>query len=434
MVIESTLDDLRIRNDRDKFNLAKDKLSLAKVDHPESGETFYLGLVHHPLSGTHFSQVLNTVAPYRSNVQAIIFDFNQAKLAHRKALEGDKSGSYLDRVHREDPDVRAAYIEFFDNHLSRWKRALRNRQFDPLFDTLESLRFTYSIDVLIDQFAAQRRLEVAEGLAGQSEPGAFNLMSIVLGTKPKDFVDYLRTKPDFSRGLREPMDLDDEGVLDRFNRLGNWDNRLYNFIYGYVQELSEEELRQLALKHIVDSRHTVLVDLGRKQAMIPSSRPTELSFIDRERVWVRDSGCGVLLRSSMDERGNFDWRVLDYELVEATGYYVLPLWAWGKNNQGERRFLTQPEALKALTRAGLGRYHYLADVMVGRVVSTAFMLQLTFDWEGRISLTTSKDKKTRKNNISGAQVGSWVSMSDHANQLLKFHYYRELEEVADKAT
>lgn len=433
MVIESTLDDLRIRNYRDKFNLAKDKLSLAKVDHPESGETFYLGLVHHPLSGTHFSQVLNTVAPYRSNVPAIIADFKEAKLAHRKALQGDRSGSYLDRVHREDPDVGTAYIEFFDNHLNRWKRALRNRQFNPLFDTLECIRFTYSTDGLVDQFAAQWRLESAEGLAGHRETKTYDLASVLLGTKSKDFANYLRGKPDFFKGVRKPIDLNDERVLGRFKRLRNR-NESYNFVYGYVQQLSEEELRQLALKHIVDSMHTMLVDLGREEAVSPDGRPTEFSFVDRETVWVRDSGEGVLLRSRMDERGNFDWRVLDYELTEAAGHYVLPLWAWGKNSQRERRFLTQPEAIKALTRAGLGKYHYLADVMAGRVVGTSFMLHLTSEWEGRIPLTTRKGEKTRKNTISGTQVGSWVSMSDHANQLLKFHYYRELEEVADRAS
>lgn len=104
---------------KEKFNLGSEPFTLTRLHDPVKDEFVYLGLLHHPLSGLHFAQILTAVSPFDQGLSGILADFAMIRTAHRKAVTG-REGAYLDAVHRNDPDMGHIFQEFYSQHFDRW--------------------------------------------------------------------------------------------------------------------------------------------------------------------------------------------------------------------------------------------------------------------------------------------------------------------------
>jgi hypothetical protein len=433
MAVETTLRDLYIRDARDSLNLSRQPFLLSSTVNPNTQETIYLGLLPHLLAGTHFTDVLNLVTPNKSNVDAIVGDFNEAKRSHRKVVGQAENGTYLDTIHRGSDRIGPTFIDFYHNHMNRWKRALVNTEYDDLFNTRHNLIFTYNNPAFLDQLIDQWRFFYS-GDSNAKFMWDSDISSNLEGYREPHFLAFLRSHSDFQKGYRgNVQEFDDPRTQRRFDHIhSRRDLDRRNFYYEFSELLSQEELRKLMaykLTERVFGVNSTLVDLHNQEIVAGSEASVDFTFESHSLIRLRADSSEILVRATLETKSGFKNEILEYDLAKPKGHVIYPLVAWG-NKEGQRRFLSQAEALPYLTQVGLGGYHYQADVVAGRLLMALYWPSVTRRWPTEIALQKPDGTPTKKQEIGGAQAGVWLSLPEHASQILAVPSFQTMENAA----
>lgn len=300
-----------------------------------------------------------------------------------------------------------------------------------MYGSIASLIFTYDIHALIDQCAVQWRELNKKCLQSKGElsQDQWSMKHAATTLRRSEFIQFIRNDKQFFQGLRQGSALSDNQIMYRFER----SDRYYRCAFEFIDSLSDDALHAL-VKDDLTCRGRVFVDTRNQKIITSPNNDLQAVIIDKQNVQVTDQrGSNIIIQSHMDAYGQFDWKILEHNLADHEGCYLMPLFAWARNSQNERRYITQKEAQKALLQVGLGEYRKHVDVVVGRVIATQYDDILTDAWDTKIALKRADGIYTKKQKISGAQVGVWVSLPEHVRVVMNYYdYFKRIEDQIDQ--
>lgn len=401
---------------------------------PRSGDVVYLASFHHPFSGFHFSQLLNAVAHFKSGPDGlkggILNDFDMPPPGFSTIIQDYPR---LRRIHEEDPEVGISYKKFVKERLEPWTANLRNEISDPIFRQLERLRILNdeSINFVFSNLLSSLKEDVS------TEPiRKMDILSNIFyrlggGDLHTAFIKFLQEQPETQK--RESRK---DGGFDTLKH-GYFPHNNVDDI-TYLSRLMPRFLEQLD----VPLRRELLVfmGIGRGDSTIVSVRDQKawnkkkdiaLSFVDGPRLELSDqNGTSIEVSLQQDQALNssyLDYYVSKYNFPQETLQDALyPIIAWAKNENGERRFISQEELETFKPLIDLD-YAQQADVYLGRVLLADFSPDLTDEWKNTIPLEHGRYPQE----MMPAQVAVWVSLDSskypHAQQLLSHPNVQKLE-------
>lgn len=413
---KTTFKEMEIESPKDNLNLASDKITLAVLGNAR------LAFSHHPFSGEHTVQLLDSIAPFGSGGRAgILEDLRMPVMARRAIRLGSKNSenAYLHRRHLQDPEVGPLYQSFIDQHLDAWIKNLKNNASWDVFYKLQRVRFVTNIQNYISCLFAEWKEILSEG--EEASKVFYHTMTALDDYKDgKRFVSFLGTKVNLPN--RESFHL---LPLEQRRELIN----------TFLEQLTEEEKKEFGIAHVINREELMLVDVNSKQVWHGkySVGSAKLDFVDEECIEIKDDEgtvVGVVPNKDVG-RGSFDWKAINYTFSPkylSTALY--PTIAWEKNENGERRFLSQSEVKPYLRQLGFPEAKR-GDVNLGEIEALYFSKDVTKDWEKRMPLKPLRENDGNfKQRMMGAQMPVWVRVAHHSAQLLSDDnpFFRKLEE------
>lgn len=427
ILVQTTFAELGIEAAKDNLNLASDKITLATFKQSPSA-TINLVFHHHPFSGEHTAQLLNSIAPFgRRGRDSILDDLRMPARAKKDAKLGKviKGSEYLSlhTRHLQDPQVGPFYESFIAQHLKVWIDCLGSNASLDVFSQLQRVRFIDSVKA----FASQFFLEWKEVLPSEKDEKIrihrIGITAFIYYQQGRPFVRYLSDKIPVRKGQSERVTFD---TLPLEQRRKHFDL--------FLEQLSEEEQEKFALADAVGRKGRVLVDLKSKQVFSQKYYfgSAKVDFVDDRRIKIKDDkGTAVEVVPNKDIGGGcYDWKAVHYEFssnyLAASRYPVI---AWRRDDNGQRCFLSQKEAKPYLRKLGFLEARR-GDVKMGEVMVSYFSPHITGEWKQRFPLKPLEEGKIDEfeQPMMGGQMPIWVAFMGHGESLLsEENFFGKLE-------
>lgn len=418
---ETSFKEMGIELPIDRLNLAGDRLTLAVVGN------IRFAFDHHPFSGEHFAQFLESIAPSKGRGRSgILADLRMPLDAKRELEEQGLETSFNIRLHSrhlEDSQVGPLYKKFVDQNLDSWYTALNNDASLGVFEDLKRVTFIKSLQ----DFAPYVFQEWEESLkksvslfAVQNSAFLLSLTALKFYQEGKPFKEFL-----FKEFFKDKVSLPLKG--DSYDRTYYYmqPERQKKLLYNFLEQLYNKEREEFVAIHLTNHEGRVLVDLNSKQVWQGRhSSFATIDLVDDRRIEIKDDdGTAFEVMPSSDiVGGRFGWKVSRYKFSPrylSTALY--PVIAWEKDENGERRFLSQDEANPYLRSLGLTKTKR-GDVTLGEVMVTYFSPDTVGHWKREIPLKPPEEFKDSPQGdfeqpMMGGQMPVWVALGDHSLQL-----------------
>lgn len=407
----TTLKDLGIKGSDDIYSLASEPFTL-RTWHDRTGRrTIYEGFFDHPFLGLHLLQLGQEEFVYLNDT---LCDFGMPE----RAAAGTDEDQRLHNIHLKDPRIGYHYREFVEENLDAWVNSLENKEGDSLFFAFLHLMFINEA-ALAPQFFS-RRMRRLSGKNYTHEVIRTGLQ--YEGGEP--FCRFLKTQPEFTG--QEGGSIDGMKTDELHKRLyAIPHDRRVVIAKEFLKQVPREEWNGFVFTHLIESNH-ILIDPKQQRVWQKGNSRIEISFPHESRVTLSDGkGNALQVDTFGDGAEPLSWKVFRYEFsafYQSQGLY--PLIAWEKTEEGKRRFLSQHEVFTLPLQRG--------DVFLGRVLAAYFSREIVGQWPTKMSLRGGH----YKNYIMAAQLPVWVSLDNHAQQLLSDNnpFFRTIEEYVLKAT
>lgn len=429
-IIQTTLRDCGIGTSKDAhLNLAGEPLTLGTLPRKGSGQV-HVALLHHPFAGEHLARILEGIIYDTTNPPAAIHgalgdwqmpDDARRKLPELKALHAvgivKDEDIRLYNLHRRDPDIGKAFVEFDKHHRLQWQEALANDAANGLFATVEGGAGFLTINS--DDFVSANKEEFEQW------PGLWKKAFEYGGGLPMlHFLQSLSEVGDKVSSLLErntKRDLTDPNFYrtlfyeSPFKEMGGWGGAYRLF----VAHMPEEDRKRMYLAFGAVRKFAFLIDTENGNVWQPSTareRGVTASLEDSvsgERVKIADNNGNSCIVQVLPEGSREDWHITEYKF--SGGYLsqaINPLLVW-EEREGQRRFLSQKE-IQAVAKQYNLQVPQEADVMLGRVIAAYFSPDVTKGWRRGIRLKDGAQNQI----MMAAQTPVWVSMPEHSGGLL----------------
>ena len=406
-VLETTLAELGVDTASDNLGLASDKFTLGVKKVGE--ETVFVGLLHHPLAGGHFAQVLNSVSPFPGqDITGIINDVDLPIRAERDYQEGkDRNTSMsisLHERHLNDSRVGPPYTRFKDDHVDKWLKALKTNSGLRVFESLQRIRFINSIEDL------RRELFSEDGNSRKSlkDSGVAGL------------IDYFRFIPLY--------------YFKRFREFWNNTNlRGEERVGAFLDQLTTKTKQEITIRYF-NALGQMIADLEthriKRDNVRGQSGKVKVKFDSngRDVAVSNNTGTKVVISPTGHNSERPSWRAIEYQFPESYIKSCLyPVIVWRKGENGKREFLTQKEAMPYVAELGLPETEK-GDVKLGEIAVAYFARDIIRDWPAKMTLKRPEEFKLRgvrylddefEQPMRGAQMPAWVGVERHKDELLK---------------
>lgn len=431
IIQQTTLQDCGIGTSKDAhLNLAGEPVTLGTLPRKSSGQV-HVALLHHPFAGAHLARLLEGIIYDTTNPSAAIHgalgdwqmpDDARRKLPELKALHAagivKDEDIRLYNLHRRDPDIGKAFVEFDKHHRPQWQKALTNDAANGLFATVEGGAGFMVINS--DEFVSANREEFEQlpGLWGRAfEYGDGVPMLRFLQSLPE-----VKEKVAALLARRAQRDLTDPGLY----RPLFYESPFKEMNEGYVgigkmfaPHMPEEDRKRMYLAFGAVKKHAFLIDTDHATIWMPwfaKDRGLSASLEDSvsgERVKISDNNGNSCIVQVSPDGSREDWHITEYNF--SGGYLsqaIYPLLVW-EEREGQRRFLSQKE-IQAVAKKQNIPVPQAADVILGRVIAAYFSPEVTKGWRKHMPLKDGRYEQT----MMAAQTPVWVSMPEHSEGLL----------------
>lgn len=389
---------------------------LAKVAFLDSDRAYYLLAPQHPFSGKRLSAMLSSTSPLRqgNDLVGIRADFNLPE--HVRNRSATSQQQTLHNRHTESPIIGPDFVDFISNHVPRWMNALRSFTYESAKGTAHSIlnivdRDKAASEVLQQKIEKLNLMSTQDKYIDTGELAIFGRALLMQGDNT--FVNYLTKNVELgdTKADKYYWNLPAKGKIE--------------LLRNYLQKVGKSTRLSFGFNYLLDEKD-ILIDWGKKKYWKTRSVAWPWEGYSNVRISFLGPTTGLIKTNDFE---------IPFSVVEAknkkdgsTSFYIksvkLPdvpeslygLWAYEKDFQGSRRFLSQQEALQLLPD-GFPNKNSL-DVYLGRVQMAYFSPQITGNWPDRMPLVPGGPLQY----IMGAQTPIWVSVNTenypHASQLL----------------
>lgn len=342
----TTFRNLGIEVPGDQFRLSDESFVMVRYTDPALDVETYIGLLKHPFRGFHLGKILYSISPIAGGEKDDWKMPDQAR-ADKGDVNDPGTLAWLHNIHMTDPYIRAAYTEFDENHRDEWLRQREDKRGDLELELLYKVAFAknlrdYGMGITHDFIA--RCME--------KDPNVFSEIAGATYWTQHHSRDFKLTRVEDIEWSFVPAKND-------------------------LRQLTEDQMVSLGLGHALGQKNEIVADLSTRtlHGKPGNHFKDHVLFTNKNQVTISDHSThswyrvvpGELIGSSHFSTELDDYRLPSHYSTEG----IYPLFAWKKDTEGNRHYLSQTEVAPVLSQISDFK-GVKGDVMLARALAVFF--------------------------------------------------------------